>query len=98
MRKVQAGLLWMVACAVFALPASTPWRRVFVAAGGEDDALQKVFKRDAGLAVEGAGLGLVAFADADGIEPYVREAPKVGRNDPCPCGSGRKYKQCCMPK
>ncbi len=24
-----------------------------------------------------------------------REAPKVGRNDPCPCGSGKKYKQCC---
>jgi uncharacterized protein len=24
-----------------------------------------------------------------------REAPKVGRNDPCPCGSGRKFKQCC---
>jgi uncharacterized protein YecA (UPF0149 family) len=23
-----------------------------------------------------------------------RSAPKVGRNDPCPCGSGRKYKQC----
>ena len=23
-----------------------------------------------------------------------RETPKVGRNDPCPCGSGRKYKQC----
>ena len=27
-------------------------------------------------------------------EPYRREAPKVGRNDPCPCGSGRKYKVC----
>ena len=25
----------------------------------------------------------------------VRSSPKVGRNDPCPCGSGRKYKQCC---
>ncbi len=25
----------------------------------------------------------------------VRAAPKVGRNDPCPCGSGKKYKQCC---
>lgn len=25
-----------------------------------------------------------------------RDAPKVGRNDPCPCGSGQKYKQCCM--
>jgi SEC-C motif domain protein len=24
-----------------------------------------------------------------------REAPKIGRNDPCPCGSGRKYKKCC---
>ena len=25
-----------------------------------------------------------------------REKPKTGRNDPCPCGSGRKYKKCCM--
>ena len=28
-------------------------------------------------------------------EPYVRESPKVGRNDPCSCGSGKKYKKCC---
>ncbi len=28
-------------------------------------------------------------------EPYRREEPKVGRNDPCPCGSGKKYKKCC---
>ena len=27
-------------------------------------------------------------------EPIRREQPKVGRNDPCPCGSGRKYKAC----
>mgnify|MGYP001819334036 CR=1 FL=1 len=27
--------------------------------------------------------------------PVQRELPKVGRNDPCPCGSGRKYKKCC---
>jgi preprotein translocase subunit SecA len=26
--------------------------------------------------------------------PFVREMGKIGRNDPCPCGSGRKYKQC----
>lgn len=25
----------------------------------------------------------------------VREQPKIGRNDPCPCGSGKKYKKCC---
>lgn len=29
-------------------------------------------------------------------EPYVRPEPKVGRNDPCPCGSGKKYKKCCL--
>ena len=28
-------------------------------------------------------------------ETVKREAPKVGRNDPCPCGSGKKYKHCC---
>ncbi len=27
--------------------------------------------------------------------PYKREGEKVGRNEPCPCGSGKKYKQCC---
>lgn len=35
-----------------------------------------------------------AAAGADG-QPVRREGPKVGRNDPCPCGSGKKYKQCC---
>ena len=28
-------------------------------------------------------------------EPVRRDAPKVGRNDLCPCGSGKKYKHCC---
>ena len=28
-------------------------------------------------------------------QPIVNDGPKVGRNDPCPCGSGKKYKQCC---
>ena len=28
------------------------------------------------------------------VEPVRRETPKVGRNDPCPCGSGKKFKQC----
>jgi hypothetical protein len=31
-------------------------------------------------------------------EPYVRPEPKIGRNDPCPCGSGKKYKKCCLAK
>jgi uncharacterized protein len=28
--------------------------------------------------------------------PMIRSEPKVGRNDPCPCGSGKKYKKCCL--
>ncbi|MEP6655926.1 MAG: SEC-C metal-binding domain-containing protein, partial [Betaproteobacteria bacterium] len=37
-------------------------------------------------------------ADAEGapagVVPFVRAGEKIGRNDPCPCGSGKKYKQC----
>jgi len=32
--------------------------------------------------------------DAAAEQPFVREGNKVGRNDPCPCGSGKKFKQC----
>ena len=37
------------------------------------------------------------FMDGEviGPEPIRRETPKIGRNDPCTCGSGRKYKKCC---
>jgi len=34
-------------------------------------------------------------ADAGSARPIRRAMPKVGRNDPCPCGSGKKYKRCC---
>ena len=42
-----------------------------------------------------------AAADADegpgeAALPYMREFPKTGRNGPCPCGSGKKYKKCCL--
>lgn len=32
---------------------------------------------------------------SSGIRPYIRDDAKVGRNEPCPCGSGKKYKKCC---
>ena len=32
--------------------------------------------------------------DDAAVKTIRREEPKVGRNDPCPCGSGKKYKQC----
>lgn len=33
--------------------------------------------------------------EGEGGSATVRKGPKVGRNDPCPCGSGKKYKKCC---
>ena len=41
----------------------------------------------------------IAGTEADKkLEPIRNREPKVGRNDPCPCGSGKKYKNCCMRK
>ena len=34
--------------------------------------------------------------DSSPRTPSVRSSPKIGRNEPCPCGSGRKYKRCCL--
>jgi SEC-C motif-containing protein len=41
--------------------------------------------------------GIWYFLEGKVLPPkqVVREAPKVGRNEPCPCGSGKKYKKCC---
>jgi SEC-C motif-containing protein len=40
--------------------------------------------------------GAWKFFDAEGLQPgpYVRQEPKIGRNDPCHCGSGKKFKKC----
>ncbi len=40
-----------------------------------------------------AGNGLAVYYHSD---PQVRQEPKIGRNDACPCGSGKKYKKCCL--
>jgi preprotein translocase subunit SecA len=39
-------------------------------------------------------LGLQS-AERPKSKPVINQSPKVGRNDPCPCGSGKKYKKCC---
>ena len=38
-----------------------------------------------------------AYATPSANAPLRRQTPKIGRNEPCPCGSGRKYKHCCAP-
>jgi preprotein translocase subunit SecA len=39
-------------------------------------------------------LGRCRESDAAEMQPSGAPAQKIGRNDPCPCGSGKKYKQC----
>ena len=47
-------------------------------------------------AAMGNGPAAAPKADKTGKQETIhRDAPKVGRNDPCPCGSGKKYKNCC---
>ncbi|MEK9590903.1 MAG: SEC-C metal-binding domain-containing protein, partial [Gammaproteobacteria bacterium] len=52
------------------------------------------------MAFEHADVGSVvtnsdeSAAPSAAPQPMTRAQPKVGRNDPCPCGSGKKYKQC----
>jgi len=68
-------------------------------AAEEHEALQNIQYQHAGateqLAEEDAGDGEEESPDdAAKAAPFVRGGQKVGRNDPCPCGSGKKYKQC----
>ena len=45
--------------------------------------------------LEGDGLDAGARIASESQTPFVRRDRKVGRNEPCPCGSGKKYKACC---
>jgi preprotein translocase subunit SecA len=59
----------------------------------------KAIKEDAPAATEIARQQEAAIAGTEGekkIEPIRNREEKVGRNEPCPCGSGKKYKNCCM--
>jgi len=49
---------------------------------------------EAGSAIAEEGAPQGGSEEAPAAEPFVREGEKVGRNDPCPCGSGKKYKHC----
>ncbi len=62
---------------------------------------QEDVKREEAAKITGAALQAINSLDngeqikSEVNKPVVNEGPKVGRNDPCPCGSGKKYKNCC---
>ena len=50
-------------------------------------------KREAVAKVTNAGF--VGSSGEQTVKKPIKKGEKVGRNDPCPCGSGKKYKKCC---
>ncbi len=57
------------------------------------DTLEEEFQRRKRRELEAARLA--GSGDYQQVQQVVRSAARVGRNDPCPCGSGKKYKKCC---
>jgi len=56
-----------------------------------------LFNNDDDITMEDLAAFRSVFDDDEVEEPYIAP-PKTNRNDPCPCGSGKKYKKCCMGK
>src|SRR5687767_8452040 len=56
---------------------------------------RRAARRPAALRFTGPNQGAAPAGEEDGkVKTVVRDQPKVGRNEPCPCGSGKKYKKC----
>jgi len=56
---------------------------------------RRAARRSAALRFTGPNQGAAPAGEEDGkVKTVVRDQPKVGRNEPCPCGSGKKYKKC----
>lgn len=65
---------------------------------GTEDGTEKVLHEKAEFVRQDDGAWIYTRALREGPAPFKETAPKPGRNDPCPCGSGKKYKQCCLLK
>ena len=52
-------------------------------------------RRERKMTMEKKEFQMSGGGSGDGVREPVKKAAKVGRNDPCPCGSGKKYKHCC---
>ena len=57
------------------------------------DDMEEAFHRKKKRELEQARMA--GSGDAQQVQQVVRSGEKIGRNDPCPCGSGKKYKKCC---
>ena len=76
------------------LPAETPEERDLVAEMDKELPLANLDEAVEDLVAAVVEINDYTSKQRFAVETIKRDAPKVGRNDPCPCGSGRKYKQC----
>ncbi len=76
------------------LPAETDEEKEVVATLNREHPLKDLDEAIEELVATVADLADLTEAERYRVETIKRDTPKVGRNDPCPCGSGRKYKQC----
>jgi len=80
-------------------------RRLFYVEVRSEAEIERLRQRREQEAIEGRGAQSEGGAGGESAEPAARkqvtvkrDRPKIGRNDPCYCGSGKKYKKCHLPK
>ena len=76
------------------LPEQDETQQALTKALDEEHPLKNLDEAIEALVFDVVDLAQIGLAESHKVETVVREHPKLGRNDPCHCGSGKKYKNC----
>ena len=96
--EVEPAVKWEKLVVHSHVPGKTPdLAYVEFSAYGKEDGAEHVLHEKAEF-VRHEGSWIYTRPLREGPAPFKQAAPKTGRNDPCPCGSGKKYKHCCLLK
>ena len=76
------------------LPEQDEAQQALTKALDEEHPLKNLDEAIEALVFDVVDLAQIGLAESHKVETVIREHPKLGRNDPCHCGSGKKYKNC----
>ncbi|TBO31231.1 YecA family protein [Aquabacterium lacunae] len=76
------------------LPDQDDTQKAMTKALDEEHPLKNMDEAIEALVFDVVDLAGIGIAERHKVQQVVRDQPKTGRNDPCPCGSGKKYKNC----
>ncbi len=76
------------------LPDQDDTQKAMTKALDEEHPLKNMDEASEALVFDVVDLAGIGIAERHKVQQVVRDQPKTGRNDPCPCGSGKKYKNC----